>query len=176
MEVNENDRDDEDIDERDFKKEKPAQAHQLVPPETRQSPAHPHEQKDQCGNLGEEDRDVDQTENPTIRAIRNPGKMPAPKKERNNDARARDHGDVFAEEKQTEFHCRIFGVVATGKFLFSFRQIERESVRLREDSYHEDEEGNEHRNSEQPLPEVRPVADEGRDQPAVVDLILDDTR
>src|SRR5260370_7133088 len=102
--------------------------------------------------------------------------MPAPKKERNNDARARDHGDVFAEEKQTEFHCRIFGGVATGKFLFSFRQIERESVRLREDSYHEDEEENDHRTSEQPLPEVCPAADEGPNQPAQIHFTSDDTR
>src|SRR2546421_6022906 len=99
MKVDKNDRDDKNVHQRDFKKEKPTQSHQLVPSETRQRPTHPHEQKDECSDFGEKDRDVDQSENPTMRAIRNSGKMPTTKEQRNNDARASDHGDVFAEEK-----------------------------------------------------------------------------
>src|SRR5260370_36144408 len=99
MKVDENDRDDKNVHQRDFKKEKPTEAHKLVPAKTWQGPAYPHEQKDECGNFGEEDRNVDQSENPTVRAIRNSRKMPASKKERNNDARASDHGAVFAEKK-----------------------------------------------------------------------------
>src|SRR5207237_7071097 len=97
--IRNNERDYKNIDERDFKKEKPTKAHELVPAKTRQGPADPHEHKNQRCNFGEEDHDVDQSENPTVRAIRDSGKMPAPEKERNNDARASDHGDVFAEEK-----------------------------------------------------------------------------
>src|SRR5882672_1495699 len=99
MEVSENNRDHENIDERDFEKEKPAQTHELVPAEAWQRPAHPHEDKNQRCNFGEENGDVNQSENQTVRAIGDSRKMPASEKKCNNDSRAGDHGDVFAEEK-----------------------------------------------------------------------------
>ena len=51
MKVDENDRDDKNVHQRDFKKEKPTEAHKLVPAKTWQGPAYPHEQKDECGNF-----------------------------------------------------------------------------------------------------------------------------
>src|SRR5258708_27685350 len=99
MEVRENDRDDKDIDERDFKKEQPTQSHQLVPTKSRQRPADPHHEKDERADFGEKHGDVDQAEDPAVRAVRDSRKMPAAEKKRGDDSRAGDHGDVFAEKK-----------------------------------------------------------------------------
>src|SRR5262249_32609386 len=71
---------DEDVHQRNFKKEEQAQPHQLIPSKSRERPAHPHKQKNDGGDLCEEDRDVDQTEDPSARAIRYSRKMPAAKK------------------------------------------------------------------------------------------------
>src|SRR5438034_1269605 len=46
MEVSENNRDHENIDERNFEKEKPTESHELVPAKTRERPPHPHHEKD----------------------------------------------------------------------------------------------------------------------------------
>src|SRR2546423_124775 len=99
MEVSENDRDDENIDECNFKKEKPAEAHQLVPAKSGQGPAHPHEYEDQRADLGEKDGDVDQAKYPAARSVRDSRKMPAAQKKRGDDSRAGDHRNVFSEKK-----------------------------------------------------------------------------
>src|ERR1700731_2381546 len=54
-------RDEEDVDKGDLKKEEPAEAHELVVTETRQGPAHPHEDEKQRGDFCEKRRDVKQT-------------------------------------------------------------------------------------------------------------------
>ena len=97
--------------------------------------------------------------------------MPAPEKERDDDGRSGDHRGVFAEKIQGEFHRAVFDVVTAGKFLLRFRQIEGQSICLGENCDHKHEKGNDHGNCEQPFPRVRPVADKGCDEPAVVDLV-----
>src|SRR2546423_5672255 len=99
MKVSENDRDQEDVYERDFKEEKPAQSHQLVPAKSRQGPADPHHEKNKRANLGEKNGDVDQAEDPAVRSVRDSRKMPAAKEKSGDDSRAGDHGDVFAEKE-----------------------------------------------------------------------------
>src|SRR5436190_6587238 len=98
MKVSKDNRDQENIDERDFEKEKPAEPHQLVPAKTRQCPADPHHEENEHANFREKHRDVDQSKNPAVRAVRDPGKMPAAEKKRGDDSRAGDHRNVFAEK------------------------------------------------------------------------------
>ncbi len=102
--------------------------------------------------------------------------MPAAKKQCYDDRRATDHCRVFAKKKERKFHRRIFSVITAGQFLLSFRQIEWQSVGLGENRYRKNDKRDDHRNREQPFPEVHPIADEGRDHPAVFDLIANDTR
>src|SRR5690242_14206222 len=45
VEIKNDDGDEEDIDERDFEKEQPAESHQLVPPKSGQGPADPHKKE-----------------------------------------------------------------------------------------------------------------------------------
>ena len=45
----------------DLEKEDPAEAHQLIVAKPGQGPAHPDKEKEQAGDLGEEDRDVEET-------------------------------------------------------------------------------------------------------------------
>src|SRR6478736_10160722 len=71
---------DKDVHQRDFEKEKPAQAHQLIPSKSRKRPAHPHKQENHHSDLCEKDCNVDQAEDPAVGAIWNAGKMPAAKK------------------------------------------------------------------------------------------------
>src|SRR4029453_5623276 len=77
---------DKDVYQRDLKKEEPAEAHELVVPETRQRPADPHEHKDQGRDFYKKNRDIDETENPAMRSIRDARKMPAAKKQSHDDS------------------------------------------------------------------------------------------
>src|SRR4051812_44763068 len=106
MKVSEDDRDEEDIDERDFKKEEPPEPHQLVPAKARQRPADPHHEKDQRAYFREKDGNVDEPENPAVRAIGNSREMPAAEEKRRDNSRAGDHCDVLPEKKQSELHRR----------------------------------------------------------------------
>src|SRR4030095_3875879 len=106
--------DDKDVYQRDLKKEEPAEAHELVVAETRQRPTDPHEHKDQGGDFCKEDRNIDETENPTMRSIRDARKMPAANKQSHDESCPGDHPCVFAEKKQREFHRRIFSVITAG--------------------------------------------------------------
>src|SRR2546423_8669316 len=99
MTVSENERDQENVYEHDFKEEKPAEAHQLVPAKPRQGPADSHHEKNERANLGEKNGDVDQAEDPAVRSVGYSWKMPAAKKKRRDDSRAGDHRDVFAEKE-----------------------------------------------------------------------------
>src|ERR1041385_9216143 len=64
--VSENPCYDKNVHQRNFKKEKPAQPHQLVPSKSRKRPAHPHKEKNHYGDLCEENSDVDQPEDPAV--------------------------------------------------------------------------------------------------------------
>src|SRR5690349_19540308 len=75
-----NGRDNKDIYQCDFEKEKPAETHQLVITKSGQGPSHPHENENDDGDLCEEHRDVYQTEDPPVRAIGNTREMPATEK------------------------------------------------------------------------------------------------
>ena len=77
--------------------------------------------------------------------------MPAAEEERDDDGGAGDHGGVFAEEKEREFHRAVFGVIAADEFGFGFGKIEGEAVCFRENRDGENAEGNEHRNGEEPF-------------------------
>src|SRR5581483_10107314 len=92
-EKREDTRGEDDVDEGDFEKVNPAEAHELVVAETRQRPAHPDEEKEQCCDLAEKDGDVHAAPNPRrhrvqkiesalIRAIGNERQMPAAQKHR----------------------------------------------------------------------------------------------
>src|SRR5438128_12552073 len=87
---------DKNVYQRNFKKEKPAQAHELIVTETRQGPAHPHEKKQKPGHFCEKDGDVDQAEKPSVRAIWDSWKMPAAKEQRYENRRPSKQGGVFA--------------------------------------------------------------------------------
>src|SRR6266545_4580687 len=73
-------RDNENVNQRDLEKEEPAEAHKLIIAKSGQGPSHPHEKENNDGHLREEDCDVDQTEDPSVRSIGNSRQMPAAKK------------------------------------------------------------------------------------------------
>src|SRR5688572_2238656 len=100
--------------------------------------------------------------------------MPAAEKERHDNGAAGDHGNVFAQEKETELHRTVFGVVAADQFGFGFGKIEGETIGLGEDGDRENDERDEHRNGQQPFVKIAPIADEGGDHPAVLDLVAND--
>ena len=87
---------------------------------------------------------------------------------------AGDHRGVFAEEEERELHRAVFRVIAADEFRFGLRQIERQAVRFGEHRDREDEERDEHRDRQEPFLRIGPVADERREQPAVLDLVADD--
>src|SRR6266702_3359496 len=68
--------DDKDVYERNFEKEEPTEPHKLIVTKTGQRPAHPHKYENQGGDFCEEDCDVDQAEDPSMRAVGNSGEMP----------------------------------------------------------------------------------------------------
>src|SRR5205823_10849204 len=74
----------ENVHERDLKEENPAQPHQLIVAETRQSEADPDKNKKKRCNFGEENEDVNETKNPSVGTVSDARKMPAPKKKRND--------------------------------------------------------------------------------------------
>src|SRR5438094_6901396 len=94
----------ENVHERDLEEENPAQPHQLIVAETRQSEADPDKNKKKRRNFGEENEDINQTKNPAMGTIRNAGKMPTSKKKGNNNGGAGDHGSILPEEKECELH------------------------------------------------------------------------
>src|SRR6266487_2902542 len=100
-------------------------------------------------------------------------KMPAAEEQGHDNGRASDHGGVFAEKEKRELHRAVFGVITADQLRFGFRKIERQSICFGEDRDRENNKRNEHRNREQPLPTIRPIADEWRDHPAILDLITD---
>jgi hypothetical protein len=75
-----NRRGDKDVNQRDFEKEDPTESHELVITKTGQRPADPHEKENQGGDFCEEDCDVDQAEDPSVRAIGDAWEMPATEK------------------------------------------------------------------------------------------------
>ncbi len=68
------------------------------------------------------------------------GAMPAAKEEGDDERGAGDHGGVFAEEEEGEFHRGILGVVAADEFLFGLGEIEGEAVGFGEHRDGEDHE------------------------------------
>src|ERR1700741_4054993 len=79
--IREDDRHHENVYERDFEKEDPAEPHQLVVTETRKRPAHPDKNEEKRGDLREKDKNVDQAPTPAGGAVRDAGKMPATQEE-----------------------------------------------------------------------------------------------
>ena len=61
--------DNENVNQRDLEEEEPAEAHELVIAKSGQGPTHPHEKQNDDGDLCEEDCDIYQTEDPSVRAI-----------------------------------------------------------------------------------------------------------
>src|SRR2546422_7150647 len=90
------------VHQRDLEKEQPAQAHELIETKPREGPTNPHENKNDDRHFREEEGDVDQPENPTMRAVGNSRKMPAAEEEGHHQSRAGNHRGVFAEEKERE--------------------------------------------------------------------------
>src|SRR6266498_999924 len=101
--------------------------------------------------------------------------MPAAEKQSHHDSGPGDHGRVFTEEKERELHRAIFRVVTAGEFLLGFGKIERQPIRLRENRDRKNDERKDHWNGEQPFPWVHPIANERSDEPAMLDLIANDT-
>src|SRR4029077_16062630 len=72
--------DNEDVNQRDLEEEEPAETHELIIAESGQGPAHPHKKENDDGDLCEEDCDIDQAEDPSVRPIGNSRQVPAAKK------------------------------------------------------------------------------------------------
>ena len=99
------------------------------------------------------------------------GQVPAAEEQGHDDRGAGNHRRVFAEKKESELHRAVFGVITAGELLLSFRKVEWQPIRLRENGDRENNKRDRHRNCEQPFPWVRPIADKWRDEPPMVDLI-----
>src|SRR5260370_26325074 len=112
----------ENVDERDLEKENPAQPHQLIVAKTGQSEADPDKYKKERRNFSEENENVNKTKKPPAGTVGDAGEMPASEKKRNDNGRAGDHGSVFPEEKESELHRAVFGVIAADQFRFRFRE------------------------------------------------------
>src|SRR4030095_8131789 len=110
----------EDIYEGDFKEEDPTQSHQLIIAETRESEADPDENEKEGRDFGEENKNVNEAENPAVRTVRDTWKMPAAQKKSDDNGRPGDHGGVFAEEKESELHRAVFGVITADQLRFRF--------------------------------------------------------
>src|SRR5438067_12942252 len=93
-----------DVYQRDLEEKEPAESHELVPAESGQRPAHPHEHENEGADFGKEHDDVDQPEDPTARTVGDSRKVPAAEKKGHHNRRAGNHRDIFAKEKQTELH------------------------------------------------------------------------
>src|SRR5438094_6678108 len=72
--------DNENVNQRDLEEEKPAETHKLIVAKPGQGPSHPHKKENDNGDLCEEDGDIDQAEDPSVRPIGNSRQMPAAKK------------------------------------------------------------------------------------------------
>src|SRR5882724_10170655 len=164
------------VHERDLEEENPAQPHQLIVAETRQSEADPDKNKKKRRNFGEENEDVNETKNPSVGTVRDTRKMPATQKKGNDNGGAGNHGSVFAEEKEGELHRAVFGVIAADQFRFRFRQIEGPPLCFREYGDGKDRERYPHRNSQQPTDRIFPVPGKWEYHPAMIDLILHNFR
>src|SRR4051812_16627906 len=75
-EISENDRNQKNLYERNFKKEDPAEPHQLVVTEAGERPAHPDKNKKKRGDLREKNKYVNQPPTPARRPVRDAGKVP----------------------------------------------------------------------------------------------------
>jgi hypothetical protein len=64
-------RNNENVNQRDLEEEEPAETHKLVIAKSGQGPSHPHKKENDDGNLCEEDCDIDQAEDPSVRPIGN---------------------------------------------------------------------------------------------------------
>ena len=111
MEERQDGGDAEDIDEGDFKEEDPAQSHQLIVAEARESKANPDENEEEDHNLGEENKDVNETKNPAMRTVGNSWKMPAAEEKCDDNGGPGDHSGVLAEKEESELHRAVFGMI-----------------------------------------------------------------
>src|SRR5438105_15947912 len=175
-EIGQNGGGDKNVYERDLEKEQPTQPHQLIVAKARQSPADPHEDEKERSDLREEDKDIYQPPTPSVRPVWYARKVPAAQEKRYDNGGASDHRDVFAQEKKAELHRAILSVIAAHQFGLRLGKIERQPVCFGEERDGEDDERNQHRDRQQPFLWIDPVSDEGRDHPAVFDLIADNLR
>jgi|SRR5690349_15480949 hypothetical protein len=111
MEERQDGGDAEDIDEGDFKEEDPAQSHQLIVAEARESKSDPDENEKQDHNFGEENKDVNETKNPAMRTVGNSWKMPAAEEKGDDNGGPGDHSGVLAEKEESELHRAVFGMI-----------------------------------------------------------------
>src|ERR1044071_4823281 len=74
--ISEDDRHQENVYERDFEKEDPAEPHQLVVTKAGERPADPDKKEEKRGDLREKDKDVKQPPTPARRAVGDAGEMP----------------------------------------------------------------------------------------------------
>src|SRR2546430_17587780 len=106
---------------------------------------------------------------------RGKGQRPAAEKKSHEKGGPGDKGAIFPEEKKGDFHRAVFRVITARQFLLGFGEIEWQPIRFCKNRDCENHERNEHWNREQPFPWIHPIADKRRDEPAMLDLIADDT-
>src|SRR5437016_1122954 len=70
----------ENVNQSDLEEEEPAETHKLVVAKSGEGPSHPHKKENDDGDLCEEDCDIDQAKNPSVRPIWNSRQIPAAKK------------------------------------------------------------------------------------------------
>src|SRR5207249_7120527 len=148
-----------------------------------------HDHKNEHAHFGDKGCDVEQAadyaapawrisidKHPVKSAMpRRKWQMPAAEKQSRDNSRPGDHGGIFTKKKKRELHRAVFRVITAGQFLLGFGEIEWQPIRFCKNRDRENHERNEHWNREQPFPWIHPIADERRDEPAMLDLIADDT-
>jgi len=92
----------------------------LIIAETRESEADPDKNEKEGRDFGEKNKNVNEAENPAVRTVRDTWKMLAAQKKGDDNGRPGDHGGVFAEEKESELHRAVFGVITADQFRFRF--------------------------------------------------------
>jgi hypothetical protein len=133
----------------------PGEVHELIETEAGEGPADPHVEEEEEDDLAPEYDELDEHVDPAadfglagvaaegdvVDEFVDPGEVPAAEEEGDHDSGAGDHGGVFGEEEEGEFHGGVFGVVAADEFGFALGEIEGGAVGFGEDGGGEDEGG-----------------------------------
>ena len=110
----------------------PLKVQDLVHPQTREGPLHPHQQEDHEEGFAEEPHEA---RDPVHRGVepvesRDVQRHPAAQKERGGHAGHDEQVDEFGDVEQAEVHARVLGVIPRRELRLGLREVERASVGL----------------------------------------------